>query len=135
MYLGAKLKITQLNNGVWAWGMSPSKYIKEAVSNCKKHLKENYDDRYTLPTQTADPFLMGYEPELDKTPTLDPDRATYYQSIIGIMRWMCKIGRIDITTEVLLLSSHLAYPREGHLDAALHIMLYGQCGRVVRPTL
>jgi hypothetical protein len=135
MYLGAKLKITQLNNGVWAWGMSPSKYIKEAVSNCKKHLKENYDGRYTLPTQTADPFLMGYEPELDKTPALDPDGATYYQSIIGIMRWMCKIGRIDIATEVLLLSLHLAYPREGHIDAALHIMGYGQCDRVVRPTL
>ncbi len=68
------------------------------------------------------PFLMGYEPELDKTPALDQDRATYYQSIIGIMRWMCEIGRIDIATEVSLLSSHLAYPREGHLDAALHIM-------------
>jgi hypothetical protein len=104
--------------------MSPSKYIKEAVSNCEKHLKENYDGRYTLPTQAANPFLMGYEPELDETPALDPERATYYQSIIGIMRWMCEIGRIDIATEVSLLSSHLAYPREGHLDAALHIMGY-----------
>jgi hypothetical protein len=37
---------------------------------------------------------------------------------------MCEIGRIDIATEVSLLSSHLAYPREGHLDAALHIMGY-----------
>jgi hypothetical protein len=27
-------------------------------------------------------------------------------------------------TEVSILSSHLAYPREGHLDAALHIMGY-----------
>jgi hypothetical protein len=124
MYLGAKLKITQLNNGVWAWGMSPSKYIKEAVSNCEKHLQHNYDGRYTLPTQAANPFLMGYEPEIDETPALDPERATYYQSIIGIMRWMCEIGRIDIATEVSLLSSHLAYPREGHLDAALHIMGY-----------
>jgi hypothetical protein len=37
---------------------------------------------------------------------------------------MCKIGRIDIATEVLLLSLHLAYPREGQLDAALHVMGY-----------
>jgi hypothetical protein len=36
MYLGAKLKLTQMSNGVWVWGMSPSKNIKEAVSNCKK---------------------------------------------------------------------------------------------------
>jgi hypothetical protein len=42
------------------------------------------------------------------------------------MQWMCKIGRIDIATEVSLLSLHLAYPREGHLDAALHVMGYLQ---------
>ncbi len=37
---------------------------------------------------------------------------------------MCKIGRINIATEVSLLSLHLAYPREGHLDAVLHVMGY-----------
>jgi hypothetical protein len=40
------------------------------------------------------------------------------------MRWMYKIGHIDIATEVSLLSLHLAYSREGHLDAALHVMGY-----------
>ncbi len=25
IYLGAKLKLMQLENGVWAWGISPSK--------------------------------------------------------------------------------------------------------------
>ncbi len=104
--------------------MSPSKYIKEAVSTCKKHLKSNYDGQYILLTQAANPFVMGYEPELDETPARDPDRASYYQSIIGLMRWMCEIGRIDIVTEVLLLSSHIAYSREGNLDAALYVMGY-----------
>jgi hypothetical protein len=38
---------------------------------------------------------------------------------------MCKSQCIDIATEVLLLSLHLAYPHdEGHLDAALHVMGY-----------
>ncbi len=124
MYLGAKLKLTQMSNGVYAWGMSPAKYIKEAVSNCKKHLKLNYDGRCVLPTQAANPFVMGYEPELDETPALDPDRASYFHFIIGVMQWMCEIGRINIATEVLLLSLHLAYPREGHLDAALHVIGY-----------
>jgi hypothetical protein len=83
--------------------------------------------RYVLPTQAANPFVMGYEPELDEIPALDPsDRALYFQSIIGIMQWMCKIGCIDNATEVLLLLLHLAYPREGHLDAALHVMGYLQ---------
>jgi hypothetical protein len=37
---------------------------------------------------------------------------------------MVELGRIDIVTKVSLLSSHLAYPREGHLETALHIMYY-----------
>ena len=126
MYLGARLKLTQMSNGVWAWGMSLAKYTKEAIYNCKKHLKSNYGGWYVLPTQAANPFVMGYEPELDETPALDPDRASYFQSIIRVMRWMCKIGCIKIATEVSLLSLHLAYPQEGHLNAALHVMGYLQ---------
>jgi hypothetical protein len=67
---------------------------------------------------------MSYEPELDESTPLDPDAASYFQTIIGVMRWMVEIGRVDIATEVSLLSSHLAYPREGHLEAALHVMAY-----------
>ncbi len=40
------------------------------------------------------------------------------------MRWMVELGRIDIATEIFMLSSYLAYPRECHLEAALHIMGY-----------
>ena len=37
-----------------------------------------------------------------------------------------ELGRIDIATEVSMLSSHLACPREGHLENALHVMGYLQ---------
>jgi hypothetical protein len=37
---------------------------------------------------------------------------------------MVELGCIDIATEVSLLSSHLAFPREGHLETALHIISY-----------
>ena len=37
---------------------------------------------------------------------------------------MVELGRVNIATEISLLSSHFAYPREGHLDAALHVMGY-----------
>ena len=40
------------------------------------------------------------------------------------MRWMVELGRIDIASEVSLLSSHLAYLCEGHLETTLHIMSY-----------
>ncbi len=54
----------------------------------------------------------------------DPEWSSFYKHLIGVMRWMVELGRIDITTEVSLLSSHLAYPQEGHLETALHIMSY-----------
>ena len=38
------------------------------------------------------------------------------------MRWMVEIGRIDISIEVSLISSHLAYSQKGHLGGALHVM-------------
>jgi hypothetical protein len=48
-----------------------------------------------------------------------------YQHLISVMRWMVELGRIDVVTvEVSLLFSHLAYPREGHLKTALHIVSY-----------
>ena len=45
------------------------------------------------------PFVGGYRPETDMTDPLDPDRESYYQTMIGVMRWMVEIGRIDIATE------------------------------------
>ena len=44
--------------------------------------------------------------------------------MIGVMRWMVEISRIDIATDYSLLSSHLAYSREGHFECALHMMGY-----------
>ncbi len=58
------------------------------------------------------------------TKPLDPECLSFYQHLIGVTRWMVELGRINIATEISLLSSHLAYPREGHLEAALHVMGY-----------
>jgi hypothetical protein len=63
-------------------------------------------------------------PHLDLIDPLDPECFSFYQHLIGVMRWMVKLGCIDIATEVSLLSPHHAYPREGHLDTALHMMSY-----------
>jgi hypothetical protein len=37
-YLGAKVRQTQLPNGVYAWGMSSSKYIQAAIRNVKDYV-------------------------------------------------------------------------------------------------
>jgi len=66
--------------------------------------------------------LLNYEPELDTSDECDPEEASYFGSLIGVMRWIVELGRVDIHTEVSILSSFLAMPRSGHLDAAIHIM-------------
>ena len=65
--------------------------------------------------------------ELDVSPKLDAKLAPYYQSLIGILRWIVELGRVDICVEVSMMSSHLALPRVGHLDEVLRIFAYLKC--------
>jgi hypothetical protein len=41
IYLGAKLRRTRLANNFWAWSLSPSKYVAQAIRNCEQHLTTN----------------------------------------------------------------------------------------------
>jgi hypothetical protein len=70
------------------------------------------------------PMPSGYRPEVDVSDELTPDLVTRYQGLIGVLRWACELGRVDILTEVSMLSSHNAMPRVGHLEAVYHIFAY-----------
>ncbi len=41
IYLGFKHKLMQLENGVWVWGISPSKYVREENKNYKDYVSEH----------------------------------------------------------------------------------------------
>ena len=105
---------------IYAWGLSPSKYVNQAVKNCQTHLTQKLNDKYKIPTRAENPFATGYCPDTDVTEPLDDECSSFFQHLIGVMRWMVELGRVDIAVEVSLLSSYLAYPREGHLEAAIH---------------
>jgi hypothetical protein len=60
-------------------------------------------------------MVATYWPELDVGPVLDAELSNYYQSLIGVLRWVVEIGRFEITTEVSMLAAHMAMPRQGHL--------------------
>ncbi len=87
-------------------------------------MTDKLNNRFRLPQGADDPFPYDYNPELDLSEPLDPECSSFYQHLIVVMRWMVELGCIDIVTEVSLLSSHLAFPREGHLERTLHIMSY-----------
>jgi hypothetical protein len=57
-YLGAKLNKTVLPNGVVAWGMSSSKYVKSSVQNVKEYLAAVPGDQ-KLMKKAYGPFAGG----------------------------------------------------------------------------
>jgi hypothetical protein len=122
-YLGAKFKKTVLPNGVVAWGMRSRNYVQSAVQNVKEYLAALPGDPM-LVKKASGPFAGGYKLDLDESTELDSTRANFYQSQIGILRWCVELGRIDIITEVSMLSTYLCSPREGHLEAVFHVFAY-----------
>ena len=76
MYLGLKLCKTRLHNGVWAWAMSPIKYVQGAVRNFAVHLLFSYGGKYRMPKNVEKWYEMGYNLELVTSPELDQDTAS-----------------------------------------------------------
>ena len=77
-----------------------------------------------LPTKVTTPMNDIFSPELDESEELSSEDVTFYQEIIGMLRWAIVIGRIDINFEISLLSSYQAAPRVGHLEQLLHILAF-----------
>ena len=121
LYLGAKICKMELPNGVKAYALSTSQYVQEAVRNVEKYLLSK---GMKLSNKRSTPIVSNYRPELDASTELDEIGSTYYQSLIGILRWIVEMGRVDIGCEVSMLSSHIAMPREGHLQQVFHIFSY-----------
>jgi len=125
VYLGATIKPWSIPNEVKpVWSMSSSNYIKEAIRVLELELSKAGK---TLRGKPSTPMQANYRPELDVSPILGPDQASYYMSLIGILRWAVELGRIDIYIDVALLSSFLCQPRIGHLEQVFHIFAYLKC--------
>jgi len=76
--------------------------------------------------RASSPWSRDYRPESDVSPELSPTDASYYQSLIGTLRWIVELGRADLVMETSCLASMMALPREGqaifHMFAFLGIM-------------
>ena len=121
MYLGGKLRQVELLNGEKAWAFGSSQYVQSAVKNVYEHLEKQ---GMKLPCKAPNPLTFDYRPEIDVSQELAEDDALYYQTLIGVLRWIVELGRIDIDCEVSMMSSHMALPREGHLKELFHIFAY-----------
>ena len=100
LYLGEKFSKIYLPNGVEAYVVSTSQYVQESVKNFEKNLTAK---GMRLNRGGMAPLSPGYCPELDASLELDLQDSTYYQSLIGILRWMVEIVKIDITCKVSMM--------------------------------
>ena len=119
-YLGAKLQEKVINERK-VWTMTSKDYIKLAIDNLETQLKKR---NMKLPSRSTTPMVSEYIPELDISEELCPDDITFFQELIGILRWAVEIGRVDILTELSMLSTYQAAPRQGHLEQVLHIFAF-----------
>ena len=128
MYLGADISKYVIHDdatGTTCWAMSADSHVKKTIEVIQARL--NADDVYFKGSKKAPkhPFSsQSYPPELDTTELCNDKQVQLYQSLIGIMTWLCEIGRIDILTEKSLLATYLVSPRLGHSHQALHIFKY-----------
>ena len=118
-YLGAQLK-QKVYDGIECWTMSSEDYVKAAIANVEATL-DMIGQRLPSKAKCQTPIQSNYRPELDVSAELNGKGTQYYQELVGVLRWAVELGRIDIALEVSLLSSHLALPREGHLQQVYHI--------------
>ncbi len=77
-----------------------------------------------LPYKAPTPLTSEYRPEIDVSSKLGDTEASYFHSLVGVLWWIVELGRVDIDVEVLMMSSHLALPRVGHLKEIYHIFAY-----------
>ena len=124
MYLGAGIRKVKLDNGLDAWAASSSQYVQAAARNVEEYIEKSHDKRWKIPNKVETPMWLTYRLELDVSEELSPSNASYYQSLIGILRWIVELGRVGICLEVSMMSTHLALPRKGHMEQVMQIFGY-----------
>ncbi|KAI2502112.1 Reverse transcriptase (RNA-dependent DNA polymerase) [Fragilaria crotonensis] len=103
------------------WAFESTSYVKKAIADLEKELEDA--DLRLLPNAKT-PLASGYRPELDLSAELGSKQLNYYQGLIGVLRWICEIGRIDVLMPVSLMSRYLVSARQGHLEQVFHIFAY-----------
>ncbi len=98
--------------------MAPRKYIEKLLGTYKCIFGSKPKQNVTSPLEKGD------HPELDMSDELDTDGIKNYQSLITTLQWSVSLGRIDITTTIMMMSGYRVAPRKGHLEQVQHIISY-----------
>ena len=109
-----------MENSQECWAFGSTQYVRAAVDNVEEYLSNKGEK---LAAKAPTPLKSNYRPEIEIT-ELGEEKASYYHSLIGVLRSILELGCVDICCEVSMMSSHLALPRCGHLAQVLHMFAY-----------
>jgi hypothetical protein len=62
------------------------------------------------------PLECNNHPELDDSRELDAKDTTKYKLMIGALQWVILLGRFDVLTAIMTMSSFRSCPRISHLE-------------------
>jgi len=97
--------------------IQPKKYIAKML--------EAYETIYgEKPKHVSCPLEKGDHPELDTSELLGQKEVIIYMSLIGQLQWLITLGRFDVMSAVVALSTFRSAPRIGHLEIAKRVFGY-----------
>ena len=98
-YLGTDIKKrVDYDNGDEYWILGSNTYFKEAIRIIKDVLETS---KLKVQGKGPQPYsTLTYQPELDITSFCNPDQHNIFMTIIGMMRWLIELVRIDILLEM-----------------------------------
>jgi len=98
MFLGMELMQFGHVSGrsdVRCWGLASKEYVCRALREIQE---KTIEFGFRFPTKRCyTPLHFGYDPSLDLTDEIEDEKIiNWFQGMIGILRWLVEIGRIDI---------------------------------------
>ena len=82
-----------MENSQECWVFDSTQYVRAAVDDVEDYLSNKGEK---LAAKALTPLKSNYRPDIDITEELGEDESSYYQSLIGVLRWIVELGRVDI---------------------------------------
>ena len=98
--------------------MKPEKYIDRMIATYERLFGGKPKSK------ARSPLEQGDHPELDSSDFCTDDETQAYLSLIGSLQWLVSMGRYDIATAVMTMSSFRSMPRKGHLERVKRMVGY-----------
>ena len=118
-----------IHKGEEFWCIGSYTHIKEALVKAEEILGKLYNIqgckiKFKTKKYEKIPILADSHPEMDKSDLLYEDIHNAYQHLIGILLWLCMIGRADIQFSVCSFSQFSACPHEDQLKVVEKVFGY-----------